>query len=145
MSAGSLHSDQWSGPAIILLSRDIICIKPLGGWWKERATADVRAKKARYSLVLSLRSQDGEIDLHTPISTMIEAEVGIESFAIPTSRLPSGRCAGFDDSRGATGGLPLAGMGAPQRFVANNDGREVWKKQFPDRWAGFLPAAVVPA
>ena len=84
MSAGSLHSDEWTGPAVNLLSRNIICIKPVGGWWKERAKADVRGQKARYSLVLSLRSEDSEIDLHTPISTMIEAEIGVESIAIPT-------------------------------------------------------------
>ena len=85
MSAGSLHSDEWTGPAVNLLSRNFICIKPVGGWWKERAKADVRAQKARYSLVLSLRSEDSEIDLHTPISTMIEAEVEVESIVIPTS------------------------------------------------------------
>ena len=85
MSAGSLHSDEWTGPAVDLLSRNIICIKPVGGWWKDRATADVRGQKARYSLVLSLRSQDSEIDLYTPISTMIEAEVGVEAIVIPTS------------------------------------------------------------
>ena len=85
MSAGSLHSDEWTGPAVNLLSRNIICIKPVGGWWKDRAKADVRGRKARYSLVLSLRSQDSEIDLYTPISTMIEAEVGVEVIVIPTN------------------------------------------------------------
>ena len=85
MSAGSLHSDEWTGPAVNLLSRNIICIKPVGGWWKERAKAKVRGQKARYSLVLSLRSEASEIDLYTPVSTMIEAEIGIESIVIPTS------------------------------------------------------------
>ena len=85
MSAGSLHSDEWTGPAVNLLSRNIICIKPVGGWWKDRAKADVRGRKARYSLVLSLRSQDSEIDLYTPVSTMIEAEVGVEPIIISTS------------------------------------------------------------
>ena len=85
MSAGSLHSDEWTGPAVNLLSRNIICIRPVGGWWKDRAKADVRGRKARYSLVLSLRSQDSEIDLYTPISTMIEAEVGVEVIVIPTN------------------------------------------------------------
>ena len=84
MSAGSLHSDEWKGPAVNLLSRSVICIKPVGGWWKERAKADVRGQKARYSLVLSLRSEDSEIDLYTPVSTMIEAEIGVESVVIPT-------------------------------------------------------------
>ena len=84
MSAGSLHSDQWTGPAVNLLSRDLICIKPVGGWWKDRANADVRAQKARYSLVLSLRCENSEVDLYTPVSNIIEAEIGIESIDIPT-------------------------------------------------------------
>lgn len=84
MSAGSLHSDQWTGPAVNLLSRNIICVKPVGGWWKDRAKADVRGQKARYSLVLSLRCEDSEIDLHTPVSAMIESGVDIEANAIPT-------------------------------------------------------------
>lgn len=85
MSAGSLHSDKWTGPAVDLLSRNIICIKPVGGWWKNRAKADVRSQKARYSLILSLRSQDNEIDLYTPISALIETEAGVETIVIPIS------------------------------------------------------------
>ena len=83
MSAGSLHSDEWTGPAINLLSRDMICVKPVGGWWNNRANADTRGQKARYSLVISLRSQDTDVDLYTPISTMIETEIGVEAIAIP--------------------------------------------------------------
>ena len=55
MSAGSLHSDEWTGPAVDLLTRNIICIKPVGGWWNNRANAAIRCQKARYSLVVSLR------------------------------------------------------------------------------------------
>jgi len=36
-SAGSLHCDVWSGPAIELLGRDTLCIKPVNGWWRDRA------------------------------------------------------------------------------------------------------------
>ena len=82
MSAGSLHSDEWTGPAVNLLSRDMICIKPVGGWWNNRANADVRAQKARYSLVLSLRSEDSDVDLYTPIASMIRAETEVEQIAI---------------------------------------------------------------
>ncbi len=84
MSAGSLHCDEWTGPAINLLSRNVICVKPVGGWWNNRVNADVRGRKARYSLVLSLRSEDSEVDLHTPISTIVEAEAHVEAIAIPT-------------------------------------------------------------
>ena len=84
MSSGSLHSDEWTGPAVNLLTRNVICVKPVGGWWNNRASADVRGQKTRYSLVLSLRSQDSEVDLYTPVSTMIEAEIGVEVIVIPT-------------------------------------------------------------
>ncbi len=84
ISAGSLHSDQWTGPAVNLLSRNIICVKPVGGWWKDRAKADVRGQKVRYSLVLSLRCADSEVDLYTPVSAMIETRADVEAIAIPT-------------------------------------------------------------
>ncbi len=87
MSAGSLHSDEWTGPAVNLLTRNLICIKPVGGWWNNRASADVRGQSARYSLVLSLRSSDSEVDLHTPVLKMIEAEIGLETVTIPTGSL----------------------------------------------------------
>lgn len=83
MSAGSLHSDEWTGPAVNLLSRNVICIKPVGGWWNDRAKAQVRGQKARYSLVVSLRSQDTDVDLYTPISVMMETGIGVETVVIP--------------------------------------------------------------
>ena len=84
MSAGSLHSDEWTGPAVNLVTRNMICVKPVGGWWMNRAKADVRAQKARYAIVISLRSRDSEVDLYTPISTIIETETGVEAIVIPT-------------------------------------------------------------
>ena len=84
MSAGSLHSDEWTGPAVNLLTRNMICVKPVGGWWNNRAKAAVRAQKARYSLVVSLRSQNSEVDLYTPISNLVEAEIASETVVIPT-------------------------------------------------------------
>ena len=83
MSAGSLHSDEWTGPAVNLLTRNAICVKPVGGWWNNRASADVRAQKTRYSLVLSLRSRESEVDLYTPVSAMVETEIGVEDIMIP--------------------------------------------------------------
>lgn len=40
VSAGSLHCDVWRGPAIELLGRDMLCIKPVNGWWRQRASAE---------------------------------------------------------------------------------------------------------
>ena len=84
MSAGSLHSDEWKGPAVNLLSRDMICIKPVGGWWNNRASAKIRGQSARYALVISLKSEDATIDLHTPITTLINLDIPVETIVIPT-------------------------------------------------------------
>jgi hypothetical protein len=78
MSAGSLHCDVWSGPAADLAARDIICIKPVIGWWRNRASLEICNKMARYALVLTLSTPEVEIDLHTPIDTVVQTNVDIE-------------------------------------------------------------------
>jgi hypothetical protein len=79
ISAGSLHCDVWSGPAIELLGRDTLCIKPVVGWWRDRAGREHVEKKARYALIVSLRSQNVDIDLYTPIKTSVEIPAEIET------------------------------------------------------------------
>ncbi len=78
MSCGSLHCDEWTGPAVELAARDIICIKPVIGWWRNRASLDFCNKQARYSLVVTLSTPDVAVDLHTPISTIVETDIGVE-------------------------------------------------------------------
>lgn len=83
ISAGSLHCDEWTGPAINLLNRDLICIRPVGGWWNNRASAQIRGQEARYALILSLKAADSEVDLHTPITVLVENNVDIQAISIP--------------------------------------------------------------
>lgn len=78
VSAGSLHCDEWSGPAVHLAARDIICVKPVIGWWRSRGTKDDCGKGTRYSLVATLSAPEVEVDLHTPISTLVENTTDIE-------------------------------------------------------------------
>lgn len=77
ISCGSLHCDEWTGPAVHLLTRDLLCIKPVGGWWRGRADAKICNKKTRYSLVVSLKTDDQEITLHTDISAIVNPEISI--------------------------------------------------------------------
>jgi len=77
ISAGSLHCDVWSGPAIELLGRDMLCIKPVVGWNRERASLEVCNARRRYSLIVSLKSQNATIDLYTPIRTFIGIDVEV--------------------------------------------------------------------
>jgi hypothetical protein len=72
ISAGSLHCDVWSGPAIELLGRDTLCIKPVNGWWRDRAGREHVNKQTRYSLIVTLRAQNVDVDLYTPIKAFVD-------------------------------------------------------------------------
>ncbi len=79
ISAGSLHSDIWTGPAARLLTRNMICVHPVGGWWNNRSGKEVRAQKTRYALVVTLKTEQESIDLPTPIQNLVESDVEIET------------------------------------------------------------------
>ena len=69
ISAGSLHCDVWRGAAIDLLDRDTLCVKPVNGWWRNRASLDICNRKSRYALIVTLRALNPEVNIYTPIRT----------------------------------------------------------------------------
>jgi hypothetical protein len=75
ISAGSLHCDMWSGPAIELLGRDTLCIKPVNGWWRDRAGREYVNKRSRYALIVTLKARNVDIDLYTPIKAVVDIPV----------------------------------------------------------------------
>jgi len=77
VSAGSLHTDVWTGPAIELLGRDTLCIKPVVGWCRKRASREVCDTVRRYALVVSLKARNVEVDLYTPVATSIGLPVPV--------------------------------------------------------------------
>lgn len=79
ISAGSLHCDTWSGPAIDLLGRDTLCIKPVGGWWRDRARPEIVNRNTRYALVVTLKGQRTDIDFYTPINLLVQSELEVVS------------------------------------------------------------------
>jgi hypothetical protein len=78
IAAGSLHCDEWIGPAVQLAARDILCVKPVIGWWRARGTTEQCDRETRYALIATLSAPDIDIDLHTAISTMVRQEIDIE-------------------------------------------------------------------
>ncbi|MBO6825365.1 MAG: S8 family peptidase [Sneathiella sp.] len=76
ISCGSLHCDEWVGPAVQLAARDVIGIKPVSGWWRDSAKNARRS--SRYSLILTLSAPGQQIDLHTPISNIVENRTEVE-------------------------------------------------------------------
>jgi hypothetical protein len=82
ISAGSLHCDVWRGPAIELLGRSMLCVKPVNGWWRNRASADVCNQRTRYALIVSLKTRNVELDIHTRISAAaatVQVQVKVET------------------------------------------------------------------
>ena len=77
ISAGSLHMDIWEGAAVELAARNMLYIRPINGWWRERDALRRYDSKARYALVVTLETPEAEIDLYTPIETLIPTLVQV--------------------------------------------------------------------
>ena len=71
---GSLHQDVWVGTAAELASRGFIAVYPSAGWWRTRPKQERYNLPARYSLVVSIRTQQMEIDLYNAIEQSIPLE-----------------------------------------------------------------------
>lgn len=68
---GSLHSDIWTGTAAALAERGILAVYPVTGWWKTRKKEGRYNKKARYSLIISIRTPEIDVDLYNTIENMV--------------------------------------------------------------------------
>lgn len=79
VSAGSLHCDVWSGPAIDLLGRDTLCVKPVNGWWRQRASVEICNKRTRYALVVTIKTANVDVDLYTPIKALVDVRTAIQT------------------------------------------------------------------
>jgi hypothetical protein len=60
---GSIHSDVWEGHASRLTGRGLIAVYPVIGWWRERKHLGQVERKARYALVVSLETDDVEVEV----------------------------------------------------------------------------------
>src|SRR5262249_50733714 len=74
-SRGSLLSDWWEGSAADLADCGQIAVYPVIGWWRERKPLNRWVNKVRYSLIVSLTTAVTDIDLYTPVRTMVEVPI----------------------------------------------------------------------
>ncbi|WP_372467434.1 S8 family serine peptidase [Microbacterium maritypicum] len=74
-SAGSIHTDIWTGSAVDLASKEAIAVYPVLGWWKNRPKMDQSDLGVDYSLVVSIESPEVEVDLWTPVAQQVAATV----------------------------------------------------------------------
>ena len=75
---GSIHSDIWRGSAADLASRGVIAVYPALGWWKTRKRLEGYNKSARYSLIVSIRAPEVDVDLYASITNQIAVPVLVE-------------------------------------------------------------------
>ena len=68
---GSLHQDVWEGAAADLASRGFIAVYPSTGWWRTRPALERYDLPVRYSLVVSLITDQLEVDLYNAITQKI--------------------------------------------------------------------------
>jgi len=72
---GSLHQDIWEGSAAELARSGMLAVNPVGGWWKNRRHPDRRDLPVRYSLIVSLRTEEQGVDLYSPVALQLELPV----------------------------------------------------------------------
>ncbi len=74
---GSLHADIWEGTAAELAECGVLAVHGVGGWWKNNARKDRMDLPVRYSLLVSLSTDEVGVDLYTPIAVQIGVPVKI--------------------------------------------------------------------
>lgn len=72
---GSLHQDVWEGSGLELAACNTLAVYPVGGWWKRNTRSDRLDLRVRYSLIVSLKTQEVGVDLYTPIATQLDIPV----------------------------------------------------------------------
>jgi len=70
-SRGSIHSDYWRGTAVALAEKGHIAVFPVSGWWRERKHLKRWDRKARYSLIVTIKTPSEEFNIYTPVANLV--------------------------------------------------------------------------
>lgn len=79
---GSIHSDCWAGTAAQLASSNLVAVHPVTGWWRYRRDQEIVDRKARYSLIVSISTNDTSVDLHALVLNEIQARIAVQATTI---------------------------------------------------------------
>ncbi|MEQ1622885.1 MAG: S8 family serine peptidase [Methylococcales bacterium] len=69
---GSLHQDIWEGTAADLASRGFLAIYPAMGWWRTRPKLERFKLPVRYSLIVSIRTPETDVDIYNAVAQQLE-------------------------------------------------------------------------
>lgn len=70
---GSIHSDIWRGTAVELAEKGFVAVYPVSGWWRDLKRQERWDSVTRYSLVVTIQTQevDVDVDIYTPIANLV--------------------------------------------------------------------------
>jgi hypothetical protein len=66
-----LHHDRWHGSAADLAARQHVAVFPVIGWWRERLSLERSESRARYALVVNIRTPSTSVDIYQPVVVQI--------------------------------------------------------------------------
>ena len=70
-TAGSIHSNIWTGTAADLANRGHIAVHPTLGWWRTRTGERRYERSAPYSLIVTVSTPSEAVDIYTPVANSI--------------------------------------------------------------------------
>ncbi|WP_180959510.1 S8 family peptidase [Brevibacterium aurantiacum] len=76
---GSLHQDIWEGSGQELAASGVLGVYPVGGWWKRNRRKDRLDLPIRYSLIVSLKTPEQDVDLYTPIAADLQLPIAVDT------------------------------------------------------------------
>lgn len=68
---GSIHSDIFTGTAAKISEQGALVVFPTGGWWKDLLTNERIEEDVRYSLIVSIETDEVDTDIWTPIMNQV--------------------------------------------------------------------------
>jgi hypothetical protein len=76
--SGSMHSDTWRGTAVELSQKDAIAVYPVGGWWKEKKYLERYSQVSYYTLIVSIRVPEIDVDIYTPVDNLVSSSIPVD-------------------------------------------------------------------
>jgi hypothetical protein len=74
---GSIHQDVWTGTAADLANRGCLAVYPGPGWWRSRHKLEKYNLPAYYSLIVSIETDELEVDLYAEITNMLAVPIEV--------------------------------------------------------------------
>ena len=74
---GSIRKDFITMPGASMANRNLIAVYPKNGWYKTRKQLNMMNSKVRYSLIVSLETDEVEADIYTPVMNLVESLVEV--------------------------------------------------------------------